>query len=197
MPGIQLDPLQNEVLYQLVKAVASSLEVRIPNALRGPGGVLRPGTMGTRSKKLLINQVIPTERRVPHSRPDLVVRVEREKTISIMDVACAWDTSIHKRRKEKMDRYVELAADMANQHPGYRVVTVPVVVGDLGTIEKEQAVDRRPDHKLHAGSPTRDVMWFHQDSKVPPRHRMKSQTLQKQLIRNINISSRSSKNAEV
>lgn len=97
--------------------------------------MLRPGTMGTRSKKLLIDQVIPTERRVPHSRPDLVVRVEREKRISIMDVACAWDTSIHKRRKEKMDRYVELAADMANQHPGYRVVTVPVVVGDLGTIE--------------------------------------------------------------
>lgn len=34
----------------------------------------------------------------------------------------------------RVSRYVELAADLANQHTGYRVTTIPVVCGDLGTI---------------------------------------------------------------
>lgn len=124
----------DRVLYQLVKAIAGGLGLKIPNALRGPGGVLRPGTMGAGGRKILVDQVVPTEGRVEHSRPDLVVRVDKERRIVILDVACAWDTSIGKRRKEKLDRYVELAADLANQHTGYRVTTIPVVCGDLGTI---------------------------------------------------------------
>lgn len=122
----------DRVLYQLAKAIAGSLGLKIPSALRGPGGVLKPGVLGVGGKKMLIDQVVPTARRVEHSRPDMVVRLDKDRRI---DVACAWDTSVKARKKEKIDRYVELAADLANQHAGYRVVTVPVVCGDLGTIE--------------------------------------------------------------
>ena len=50
----------DQVLYQLVKAVTKSLGLMLPNRLRGAGGVVKSGVMGTATKRMLIDQAIPT-----------------------------------------------------------------------------------------------------------------------------------------
>ena len=39
-----------------------------------------------------------------------------------------------KRELEKRNKYTRLKADLAKQWPGYTVVVIPVVVGDLGIV---------------------------------------------------------------
>lgn len=40
---------------------------------------MRGGVMGTEDKKLLVDQAIPTKRKIEARRPDLVVRLKEEK----------------------------------------------------------------------------------------------------------------------
>ena len=126
----------NRVLYLLVKAVLTSLKLGIPESMRGPGGVAVAGVTGGRGIKVLVDQLIPTSRTVIHRKPDLVVRMEEERRVVIFEVACAWDRGLKEREVEKRGKYQELAADLATQERTitYKVVVVPVVLGDLGTI---------------------------------------------------------------
>ena len=124
----------DRVLYQLVKATASILGIGHHRSIRAPGGVARGGVMGTNHKMLLIDQNLPTDRTVEHTRPDLVVRLTREKKIYIFEVACAWEPLVQAREREKWSKYQELAADLAQQWKGFRVLVIPIVVGDLGLV---------------------------------------------------------------
>ena len=90
--------------------------------------------MATNPKRLLIDQNLPTDRRVVHTRPDLVVRLIREKKFYIFEVSCAWEPLVQAREKEKWSKYQELAADLAQQWKGFRVLVVPIDVGDLGLV---------------------------------------------------------------
>ncbi len=119
------------VLYLLVKQVADHLGVKVPNCLKVPGGGIRSGVMGKRGKRMLIDVCI---RVITERKPDLVVRLDDERRITIYEVACAWDRTVGEREQEKRAKYMDLAADLAKQWKGYTVVTVPVVLGDLGVI---------------------------------------------------------------
>ena len=46
----------NRVLYQLVKAVAATLKIRLPKALKAPGGVAKPGVFRNSTAKITIDQ---------------------------------------------------------------------------------------------------------------------------------------------
>ncbi len=83
---------------------------------------------------MLIDLCVPTSKVMKERKPDLVVRIDEEKRISIFEVACAWDSTVEKREIEKRAKYADLAADLAKQWQGYRVVTIPVVLGDLGLV---------------------------------------------------------------
>ena len=48
--------------------------------------------------------------------------------------AAARRTALLEREHEKFYKYQELAADLATQHHGWRVVVVPIVMGSLGTL---------------------------------------------------------------
>ena len=89
---------------------------------------------GSQGKTLLVDQHIPTDRVTQANRPDLVVRLEREKRIVCMDVAVTWEPLVREREAEKQDKYQELAADLAQAWEGYRVLVVLVVVGTLGLV---------------------------------------------------------------
>ena len=80
--------------------------------------------MGTHQQKILIDQTLPMDRTVVHTRPDLVVRLIREKKIYIFEVACAWEPLVQAREKEKWTKYKELAADIAQQWKGFCVQVV-------------------------------------------------------------------------
>lgn len=62
-----------------MRAVAKALKIKeIPKKLRAPGGAIQGGT---RHKRLLVDQCLPTIRTIKERRADLIVKLggEREK----------------------------------------------------------------------------------------------------------------------
>ncbi len=89
---------------------------------------------GEKEITILVDQCIPTKERIKARRPDLVIRMIKEKTIIIMEVACAWEPIVKRREAQEKAKYGELAADLANQWPGYTIRNTPVVMGTLGLV---------------------------------------------------------------
>lgn len=125
----------DRVLYLLTKAVLESLKIAVPKSMKSGGGRARVGVIGPESKRVQIDQLIPTIRKIENTRPDMVVRVDALKRIAIFDIACAWDKIVGEREREKCAKYQELAADLARQRKGYKVTVVAVVLGDLGIVQ--------------------------------------------------------------
>ena len=63
----------NKALFILLKAVLVELGILIPKYLKARGGSVQSGVEETKSVKVLVDQVICTERRMFERRPDLVV----------------------------------------------------------------------------------------------------------------------------
>ncbi len=124
----------DSVLYLLVRAVAEKLNIKIPQSVRKPGGGVRSGVIREKGVTLLIDLTLPTDRQTENRRPDLVVRLGKEKRVIVFEIAVTWDPSVEEREREKRAKYSDLAADLAHQWQGYRITVVPVVVGDLGVI---------------------------------------------------------------
>ena len=120
------------MLFLLVRAVLKARGLVVLSAYRAPGGSARSGVYGTECITVKVDQVSPTDRVVPDSRPNLVVRDQGRRELVILEVACAWEPLIMECGREKRCKYQELAADLARQYPGYRITVVPVVLGELG-----------------------------------------------------------------
>ncbi len=91
---------------------------------------------------------IPTRRHIEERRQDLVT--VSKKLIVIYEVACAWDPGVTRRERQKLAKYQELAADLAKQFPGRRVLVVPVVFGVLGSLMLEDTSEA-PERRGHQG----------------------------------------------
>ena len=80
------------------------------------------------------DQCIPTKERIEARRPDLAIRLLDPKKIIILEVACAWEPIVTEREAKKKVKYRELAAELANQWPGYTVQNAAVGIGTLGLV---------------------------------------------------------------
>ena len=122
------------LLNVLVGAVAEVLGVRVPKNRWGGRRSVRSAVYGEKGTTILVDQCIPTKEEMGARRPDLVVRMPEKRTIIIMEVACAWEPIVKTREAQKKAKYGELAADLANQWPGYTIRNIPVVIGTLGLV---------------------------------------------------------------
>ena len=52
----------------------------------------------------------------------------------LLEMACAYDSLKGEQAKEKGCKYDELHADLANQHAGFSIRIVPIIIGDMGSI---------------------------------------------------------------
>ena len=111
----------NRVLYLVVRAVLSSIGLKIPKELARPGGVAKPGVYGTKQQEVRVDQLIPTREKVSiniecpwhmchctlyhaqikQRRMDIMVKQSGTKTIHIADVACAWEPLVKAEEREK------------------------------------------------------------------------------------------------
>ena len=66
-----------------------------------------------------------------HRHPDVVLVLKEKRFLYLLEMACAFDSLVEEREKEKADKYEKLAADMAVHQPGYRVRAVPIVMVPL------------------------------------------------------------------
>ena len=74
---------------------------------------------------------LPADRALDHKHPDIILTLKESNTI---EMACCYDSLLEEREKEKQQKYEELAADIALQFLGHKVKSVPLVIGDLGSI---------------------------------------------------------------
>ena len=77
---------------------------------------------------------LPTDRALVHWRPDITLTLKESKTTLLLEMACCYDSLLEERQKEKQQKYEELDADLALQFPGNKVKSVPLVIGDMGSI---------------------------------------------------------------
>ena len=76
----------------------------------------------------------PTDRALVHWCPDITLTLKESKSTLLLQMACCYDSLLEERQKEKQQKYEQLAADLALQFPGNKVKSVPLVIGDLGSI---------------------------------------------------------------
>ena len=125
----------DRVIYQLLKAFAKKLEVVVPGFIKwGVDGWHGVAALEGARAKIAVDLSVPTDRQLSDRRPDLILYLKGERKIVILEGAVAWEPLLAERERQKADKYRELAVDLATQHPGWRVVVVPIVVGCLGTL---------------------------------------------------------------
>ena len=74
-------------------------------------------------------------------RPDVTIEYKERKLIQLVDMACPSEKNIHEKMAEKRQKYQQLAFEVRERRPGYRVEVIPVVIGCMGGgagIMKEQ-----------------------------------------------------------
>ena len=85
--------------------------------------------------KVQWDPLVPTNRTLPHRRPDLIVTDKRDRRILLVEIAVCHDAHVLERASEKRRKYQALATDLAATHRGWRVDVVPIVVGTLGSLK--------------------------------------------------------------
>ena len=76
-------------------------------------------------------------------RPDVMIENDEEKKLWIVDMACPDEKNIGEKHREKLTKYQQLAFEMREKRPEYRVEIVPIVVGCLGGGMKQVEFLRR------------------------------------------------------
>ena len=102
---------------QALAQMTTTEQIKSNTLFRGSARFAKGSTRGNANRdiKVLVDQVIPTNRTIKHRRSELVVRMERENMVIIFEVACAWGKSLVEREKEIRGKYHELAADLVTQ----------------------------------------------------------------------------------
>ena len=119
----------------MVLILCKKHNITVPESLRwGPSGWDGVAVLEGSEVRLVVNLSIPTDQQLTERRPGLLTYYRELRRIVIYEVACTWEPLIEKRQHEKRGKYRELVADLATQWPGWKVLTTPVVVGDLGSL---------------------------------------------------------------
>ena len=70
-------------------------------------------------------------------RPDVMTENDEEKKLWIVDMACPNGKNIDEKHREKLTKYQQLAFEMLEKRPEYRVEIVSIVIGCLGAGMKQ------------------------------------------------------------
>ena len=103
--------------------IAHSASRAVPDVVNGPKG------------KVSWDPLCLTLRQMTERRPDLLVWQHQGRRLYIIEVAVADDLRVEEKTDEKRAKYRGLKGDLAAQHPGYKVLIVPAVVGNLGCVD--------------------------------------------------------------
>ena len=65
-------------------------------------------------------------------RPDVTIEHKDRRLIQLIDMACPSEKNIKEKMNEKRHKYQQLAFEVRERRPGYRVEVIPVVIGCMG-----------------------------------------------------------------
>lgn len=87
--------------------------------------------------KILWDFKIQTDKPLESNRPDITVLNKKEDTCWIIDVACPFDTRVHEKEKEKIEKYQDLKREMLRLWKCKTIKIIPVVIGALGSVSPQ------------------------------------------------------------
>ena len=65
-------------------------------------------------------------------RPDVTIEYKEKKIIHLVDMACPNEKNFLEKNKEKRQKYQQLAFEVRERRPEYRVGVIPIVIGYMG-----------------------------------------------------------------
>jgi hypothetical protein len=65
-------------------------------------------------------------------RPDVTIEYKEQKRIQLVDMACPSEKNVQEKMTEKRQKYQQLAFEIRERRPGYKVEIIPVIVGCMG-----------------------------------------------------------------
>ena len=100
-----------------------------------------------RKMTILWNQQVQTDRTIPNSKPDIIIRDNEKGTSMLIDVAISGDKNGIKKEAEKILKYKDLTVEIQPMWILKTSVT-PVIIGGTGTISKSfrKHVSNIPGH---------------------------------------------------
>lgn len=95
-----------------------------------------PPTVLENNRYLLYwDNVIQTDRKIAHNRPDIVLFNKVDKEATIIDITVPADDNIIKAYSEKLSKYQDLAFELKEIHKLRTVTILPLIISTNGLVE--------------------------------------------------------------
>lgn len=101
-----------------------------------------PARLENEKVKILWDPLIATVGTVTARRPDMEIFLKEENTIIIAEMTCPWDARLTEAYQEKWVKYRPLVADLKTQFPQWRIRQSVLVMGALGSHERERMMEQ-------------------------------------------------------
>ena len=82
---------------------------------------------------VLWNQAVHTDREVTANRPDIIIKNEKEKTCTLIDVAIPADRNVVQKEAEKKLKYKSLCIEIQRMW-NLKCTIIPVIIGATGIV---------------------------------------------------------------
>ena len=83
---------------------------------------------------IMWDYAIITDKKVGANRPDITIHDRKEKKVILIDFSVPYDMNIVEKTAEKITKYRDLEIEIKKCWKLNNVITVPVIVGALGTV---------------------------------------------------------------
>jgi hypothetical protein len=83
---------------------------------------------------MLWNQAVHTDREVTANRPDIIIKNNKEKTCTLIDVAIPADRNVVQNEAEKL-KYKSLCTEIQRMW-NLKCMIVPVIIGATGVVKR-------------------------------------------------------------
>jgi hypothetical protein len=84
---------------------------------------------------VLWNQQVQTDRIIPNSKPDIIIRNNENGTCMLIDIAISADRNVIKKEAEKILKYKDLTTEIQRMW-NIKTRVIPLKIGATGTISK-------------------------------------------------------------
>ena len=125
----------DEALRPVVAALCSLNGIISPKPRKGIPHVLENDQV-----KLLWDPLVVTLEEISARRPDMLVFFKKKKKLVVVEQTCPWEARLTEAYREKCVKYLPLVQDLNAQYPGWKVRQCTLVMGVLGSFEKDTYV---------------------------------------------------------
>jgi hypothetical protein len=85
--------------------------------------------------RVLWNQAVHTDREVKANRPDIIIKSQKEKTCTLIDVARPADRNVVQKEAEKKLKYTNLCIERQRMW-NLKCTIIPVIIGATGIVTR-------------------------------------------------------------